>query len=1242
LLAQKKPAFHTRSAAVLASLALTLSFSGTAPFEPMNQARAQSRGGARSATQDARPYEARLRSLEAEILRAGRSPRAMIPLLELWRMWNDVPPGLAVDALGRISRSDRLSVPVRQYAAQLLARAHTRVGDPEASERAFDELGFIEPWRVVGPFDNEGKAGFDRAFEPEAERMQAPTSGARFEGRERPVAWRTFPDVSQYGYISFDAVFRPDTNVCAYAETFVTSDRAQPLTLWLGGGGATAAWWNGEEVLRDPSYRQPDPDRAVAMVGAHQGPNRLLVKACVTQTTWGFFARLGDVNGAPATGLTYSTEGNAAEVRAGSGVSRLPRAPSAPLSELESAARGERPNVEAIFDLARYLAYTGSDDPSEMRAKQLAARAAELDPTPARLIFAAQLATARGDAMGFIDRASQLAPADPRVLLARARLVSRGPSPEDALPILDRIPEGTAEWMDGVSLRAELLISLGLPETARTLIDRAAALAEGTPRWVALRVSAASATERHDLAYRLRRELAEIRYDDLGNRRALISDALARTDRNEAIHHLDIYRRLGRDSMATYLAAAEVFDALGNEAEMLGAYRTAIDLAPEDASSQVAYGRALLRIGSDEAGAQVLRDALALRPQDAETRELLESIAPQERSDEAFAASDREILTRVREESGYPARILQNLTVNTVYESGLGSSFRQLAVQIASDEGARDWRTFPIQFDPAAQRVTIRSARVYRGGQRLEAMQTFEQQLGEPWYRIWYDTRALVIVFPSLQPDDVVELRWRIDDVAERNQFDDYYGDINYFAGPVPNAHVEHVLISPESRQFYFNEPRMRGLTRETRTENGLRVDRFVAEDVPAIQSEDNMPGMTEVAPYLHVSTYRDWESVGRWYWGLIRDQLYADENLRRVVADLVRDVPDNRTKVERIYEWVIRNTRYVGLEFGIHGFLPYRVPQIVERGFGDCKDKASLIYTMLREAGIEARIVLVRTRRNGAITDLPASLAVFDHAIAYVPELDLFLDGTAEHSGTTEFPQMDQGVTVLVVGPESAELRRTPVTPAANNQRARTIAMDLERDGSGRIEVTETIRGYEAPQYRETYQAEGTRHERFERALRNLFPGVELRESEFAGLTRYEEPIRIEYRAEVPQLAVPDADGLRIQATVLDDLTRLLARSERRRHPLDLHGTTSYLEERRIRLPANMRVLHLPAGGEASSEYGRFSLHIEQSEGEIVARTELSVLRDRIPVEEYEAFRRWVEQADLLLRQRIAIGARR
>ena len=61
----------------------------------------------------------------------------------------------------------------------------------------------------------------------------------------------------------------------------------------------------------------------------------------------------------------------------------------------------------------------------------------------------------------------------------------------------------------------------------------------------------------------------------------------------------------------------------------------------------------------------------------------------------------------------------------------------------------------------------------------------------------------------------------------------------------------------------------------------------------------------------------------------------------------------------------MLENTRYVALEFGIHGYKPYRVSQVLSRRFGDCKDKASLLMVLLREVGVEAELVLLRTRRR-------------------------------------------------------------------------------------------------------------------------------------------------------------------------------------------------------------------------------------------------------------------------------------
>jgi transglutaminase-like putative cysteine protease len=559
---------------------------------------------------------------------------------------------------------------------------------------------------------------------------------------------------------------------------------------------------------------------------------------------------------------------------------------------------------------------------------------------------------------------------------------------------------------------------------------------------------------------------------------------------------------------------------------------------------------------------------------------------------------------------------------------------------VHDEEGARRLRARSIQYDPDTQRVDIRLARVYRkDGRTLEATETYERELGEPWYRIYYDTRALVVVFPDLEPGDSIELRYRVDDVAPRNLFADYFGDMQMLQGDEPLAHLEYVLITPVSRTFYFNEPKLKGLKKSEKVEGERRVHRYAADNVPALRFEPGMPGMTEIVPYLHVSTYKTWQDVGRWWWGLVRDQLYADDALKNVVKTLKSQAKDERDLVARVYGWVVKNTRYVALEFGIHGYLPYRVPEIVRRGFGDCKDKASLIYTMLREAGVDARLVLVRTRRNGAIHDLPASLAVFDHAIAYVPKFDLYLDGTAEHSGTPELPEGDQGVMVLVVGPDSAELRTTPVLPPESNLRTRKLVIELEADGKGIVRAEEKVAGVDAARYRNTFQAEGTRKDRLERQLASAYPGLKLDKHSFLGLDDIERPVELSYELRAPEVGRREGQEVRASATSLRDLLRELAPLPSRTYPLDLGAKSNYREERVVKVPRGYKVVLVPPGGKVESRFGKLTVENESRSGEVVSRSELVLEVDRVEAKDYPEFRKFIEQADEVLRQRIAFA---
>lgn len=1220
----------------VAVVALTLTAGDTV------RGRAQSRKNAGAAN----PVDRIQQRIGQQVSRAGRKAEGVVPLLMLWRNWDKASTEMSVALLQGLARDGRLSRERRVFVQTLLAQARIRTGDISSLESDFDRLGYVRQWRVIGPFDNEGKLGLEAETGPETKAAEPADLQASYPGKESQVRWRNLPQVVRYGYVSFDSVFRPYHNVCALAESYVYSDRAQALTLWLGAGGATKVYWNGESVFRDDRYRRPSPDRSAVSVGAHQGNNRLLVKVCVTDTRWGFFLRIADRSGQPAAGVRADASTVPPPSFAeGHGVSPLPRAPLSALEALEQAVEKRPDDADALENLARYLEYTGSDDPAERRARQLAAQAADIDPTVSRLRLALELAEQQGEKMRFAERARELWPDRAESTLMRAVVIARGPVPEEALPLLESIPEEDESWFTAVRMRAAILRDLGLTETAYRLVARANRRVPGTAAGLRSLAELALAGGHSDESIQARQLLLRVRNDDLDTHRVLIEDAVDRTDSAEALRHVDLLKRLVPGSARNLLHIAEVYDALGRDDLTLSSVREALALAPGNVASWIAYGRALLRADNRDGAAEAFRTALRLKPQDAETRELLEQVErqrPHARRDEAYAIPAASLLKKKPARSGYPSEILQDLTVNTVFDNGLGSSFHQLVVRVNDSEGARNWRSYSIQFDPDSQRVDVRLARVYRrDGKILEAVQTYEQQLGQPWYRLYYDTRVHVVVFPDLEPGDVVELRYRRDDVAHRNLFADYFGDLTGIQDSIPKARFEYVLISSGARKFFFNRPELPGLKVSQSARGTQRIYRFLASGVPAVHAEADMPGMTEVSPYIHVSTYRNWQQVGRWYWGLIKDQLYADKALKRLVGELLQGTADTRTRVERIHNWVVRNTRYVGLEFGIHGYLPYRVPLVIQRGFGDCKDKAAVMVTMLREAGIEARMVLVRTRANGRIEEQPASLAAFDHVVVYVPELDLYLDGTAEHNGSRELPGEDQGVMALLVGDQGAEVRTTPVLGADRNRRTLELRVRLSADGSAQLSGKEEIQGPAAAEYRDTYQAPGTRRERFERSLASLYPGAELLSQSFDSLDELEQPVSLRYRARVPQMARRDGDELRLAPSVLNDLIRNLALSPSRRYPLELGVPRSYLERRSVQLPAGMRLAELPAGGEAVSEFGRLKLAFETDEREVVSSTLFEINGDRVTPEQYPAFRRWVEKADILLRQSMTFRKR-
>jgi transglutaminase-like putative cysteine protease len=529
---------------------------------------------------------------------------------------------------------------------------------------------------------------------------------------------------------------------------------------------------------------------------------------------------------------------------------------------------------------------------------------------------------------------------------------------------------------------------------------------------------------------------------------------------------------------------------------------------------------------------------------------------------------------------------------------------------------------------------------VYRqNGQVDEAVESGAGAMADdPALAIFTSARSYYVHFPRLEPGDVVEVQYRVEDVAPRNEFADYFGELVYMQSSEPIVRSEYVLMTPKARAFYFNEPHVPGLERSVEERRDQRVFHFVAHDVPGLRQEALQPPWTEVLGHVNVSTYKTWDDVGRWYWGLVKDQFVPDDEVRRRAEGLTRGSKDDAAKVRAIYDYVVQKTRYVALEFGIHGYKPYRCAQIFARGFGDCKDKATLIVTMLGSLGIRATPVVVRTGNKGDIETSPASLAPFDHMIAYVPSLDLYLDGTAEDAGSTELPAMDRGALAMQVNEGHAVLVHLPDPPASASVETSKVDVSLSADESASLDWHADITGVEASGWRSRFHATSTRKQRVQQLVAATMPGAEVSSVDASDLQDVEQRVTLRVRGKVPRFARAEGDATSVPLGRREHMVRDFAPMAERALDVRIFAQWTQTDDWTVRLPAGAKVKSVPASSHGSGPFGSYSLNVETGPSSIRVKTEVTLAKTRIAAGEYATFRAWCEEVDRALGQRATV----
>src|SRR5829696_2310318 len=201
------------------------------------------------------------------------------------------------------------------------------------------------------------------------------------------------------------------------------------------------------------------------------------------------------------------------------------------------------------------------------------------------------------------------------------------------------------------------------------------------------------------------------------------------------------------------------------------------------------------------------------------------------------------------------------------------------------------------------------------------------------------------------------------------------------------------------------------------------------------------------------------WEKVGMWYEGLTAQIPRGTESVRAKARELTASLGGRREKLEALLAFARKQVRYVAVEVGIGGYRPHTPEEVLERRWGDCKDKAFLLIDLLREVGIEAWPVLILSDGNGRV-DREFPSPKFNHAIVAVSADDLglketdpvsggylFIDPTQPLGALSWLSPSTQDQEALVIRGGRGELVRTPIRQQSEGQR---LSVDVSLSPSG------------------------------------------------------------------------------------------------------------------------------------------------------------------------------------------------
>ncbi|MDJ1017622.1 MAG: DUF3857 domain-containing protein [Paracoccaceae bacterium] len=427
-----------------------------------------------------------------------------------------------------------------------------------------------------------------------------------------------------------------------------------------------------------------------------------------------------------------------------------------------------------------------------------------------------------------------------------------------------------------------------------------------------------------------------------------------------------------------------------------------------------------------------------------------------------------------------------------LFDGGFETFHRDVR-RVLQRPGLEDVGAIRIDFDPADEELIVHDIWRIRDGvrTRIENLEFLTiRRESEIDYGILDGRLTRYADIGGIRVGDAIDLSYSLR--VRPEVFPDRFIAI-VTARPAAGYQVDRTRISvPAGREIRVNGP-ARPFVDETA---GTKTYEWAFENAappdfgPMLQDWETVFGLTRVTDAA------EWTDVV----AAVQND-YAPQPLPVELAARVDALEGSEAeRVTAAFRIVQDEIRYMGIAIGAGGYIP-RPPSLVwSRRFGDCKDKALLLVSMLDRMGIAADAALVDLDNGRGLADHPPSPYAFNHAIVRVrgAEGDYFLDPTDVLQGgvgpdirTSDFRW------ALPLFPGSDRLVPVPLTTSIRPDYEVISQFQFETSGDYAVELVETTiyRGESADRQRYQVISDGLqdRASSYLDWCQDRFPGAEV-----------------------------------------------------------------------------------------------------------------------------------------------------